>query len=98
MRMFAILFAAAALVVGGLQANAANTTTSAAPQRCRDAQGHFIRCPTSAATTTPQRCRNAQGRFIACPRTTTTPPPQRCRNAQGHFIACPATPAANAAH
>ena len=96
MRKFAILFAAAALLVGALEANATNTTNSASAPRCRDAQGHFIRCPTPAATTAPQRCRNAQGRFIACPRPPTTP--TRCRNAQGRFIACPTPSATNAAH
>jgi hypothetical protein len=91
--VFALLAAAAPSI-----ATTTNATNSAPAPRCRDAQGHFIRCPTPAATTTPARCRNAQGRFIRCPATPATSGGARCRNAQGQFIACPTPAATNTAH
>ena len=37
----------------------------AAPARCRDAKGHYAKCPVAAAK---KSCRDAKGRFIACAR------------------------------
>ena len=53
LRTFVI--AAAALMV-------ATTPALAAP--CRDAKGHFAKCPPKAATST--RCRDTKGKFMAC--------------------------------
>ena len=49
-----LLIAAAALMVA--------TPAVAAP--CRDAKGHFAKCP--PAKSTPVRCRDAKGKFMAC--------------------------------
>lgn len=40
------------------------TPAFAAP--CRDAKGHFIKCPTVQKTTTATRCRDAKGHFAKC--------------------------------
>jgi hypothetical protein len=41
-----------------------SAVTGAAPKVCRNAQGHFIKCPQHAAA--PARCRNGQGHFVKC--------------------------------
>jgi len=38
------------------------TSATAAP--CRDAKGHFVKCPTKAAA--PTKCRDAKGHFAKC--------------------------------
>jgi len=58
------------------QGNSA-ATAHPATQRCRDAHGHFTRCPPAAAHATGPsagvtrdshgRCHGANGRFVACP-------------------------------
>ena len=53
-----ITAATAALLVAGLSVPA-----DAAP--CRDAKGHFIKCPTPAAAK-GARCRDAKGHFAKC--------------------------------
>jgi hypothetical protein len=53
------VIAISALLAGSSVANAA-----AAPQRCRDAKGHFVKCAKHAAA--PARCRNGQGHFVKC--------------------------------
>jgi hypothetical protein len=39
------------------------SSASAAP--CRDAKGHFMKCP-PAAKAKPVRCKDAKGRFAKC--------------------------------
>jgi len=39
---------------------------SVAANRCRDAKGHFIKCPPKAATPVAKKCRGAGGKFVKC--------------------------------
>ena len=53
-----LLIAAAGLLIVGPSA-------SAAP--CRDAKGHFAKCPPAAAAKAkPVRCKDAKGKFAKC--------------------------------
>lgn len=52
-----------ALVSLSVAASASPTLAKAAP--CRDAKGHFAKCPPAAARKTTV-CRNAKGRFAKC--------------------------------
>jgi hypothetical protein len=67
---------------------AAGPGPAQAAQRCRDAQGHFVRCPPAPASNTA---------MVAPPITTPTlagpVPARRCQDARGHFASC-----ANAGH
>lgn len=47
-----------------LTAVALVATPSMAANRCRDAKGHFIKCPPPKVK--PVRCRNAKGHFVKC--------------------------------
>jgi hypothetical protein len=51
LRRFVIAMSALSLFVGA--------SASAAP--CRDAKGHFIKCPAK-----PTKCRDAKGHFVKC--------------------------------
>lgn len=71
--VLASLFAALVLSATGVPAAFAQThaptavpTLKAAPARCRDAKGHFAKCPTAAASA-KKTCRDPKGKFIACP-------------------------------
>jgi hypothetical protein len=69
------------LMIGTLMALTASLPANAATTRCRDAHGHFTRCPPAgaAAATHPAattagitrdrngRCHTAGGRFVRCP-------------------------------
>jgi uncharacterized protein DUF3761 len=87
---------AGALAVGLLSSGLASAQT------CRDAQGHYMKCPAATSTTTTAKTAS---------KTTTANPPkaapapsaaksERCRDASGHYVKCgaagatPATPAA----
>ena len=59
MKKFVIAMSALSLLAGSGAVSAA-----AAPKVCRNAQGHFIKCPQHAAA--PTRCRNGQGHFVKC--------------------------------
>jgi len=52
---FAFALAAVAMVA----------TPSMAANRCRDAKGHFIKCPPPKAAPA-KKCRDAKGRFAKC--------------------------------
>lgn len=72
--VLASLFAALVLTAAGVPATFAQTRGSAAapairtaPARCRDAKGHFAKCPTAAAPA-KKACRDPKGKFIACPK------------------------------
>lgn len=55
--------AALALAAGILGPGAASAAS------CRDAQGHFAKCPTTASTMAPakaQQCHDAKGKFVKC--------------------------------
>ncbi len=52
------LMTARALVAGLSTAGAASAAT-----QCRDAQGHFAKCPASAPA---KQCRDAKGHFTKC--------------------------------
>lgn len=60
MKIFVIAVSALSLVAGS-----SAVTAAAPPQRCRNGQGHFIKCPQHAAAA-PTRCRNGQGHFVKC--------------------------------
>lgn len=45
-------------------ASVAIVTTPAFAAPCRDAKGHFAKCPPAAAK--PIRCKNAKGQFAKC--------------------------------
>lgn len=52
-----------ALAAGVLGPGAASAAS------CRDAQGHFTKCPPTAATMAPakaQQCHDAKGKFVKC--------------------------------
>jgi len=55
MLRFAIALAAVALVA----------TPSVGANRCRDAKGHFIKCPPHKVAPT-KKCRGAGGKFVKC--------------------------------
>jgi hypothetical protein len=44
------------------------TPIAAMAAQCRDAKGHFIKCPPKAAPTAAKatKCRDAKGKFIKC--------------------------------
>jgi len=48
-----------------LAAVATLATPSLAANRCRDAKGHFIKCP-PAKPAAAGKCRNAKGHFVKC--------------------------------
>lgn len=48
-----------------LAAVATLATPSLAANRCRDAKGHFIKCP-PAKPAPAGKCRNAKGHFVKC--------------------------------
>jgi hypothetical protein len=52
------LIAALALAAGILGPGAASAAS------CRDAQGHFAKCP--AAAPAKERCHDAKGKFVKC--------------------------------
>ena len=54
--MFRMVFALAAIAMVASPVTAAN--------RCRDAKGHFAKCP--QAPKKPVRCKTANGRFAKC--------------------------------
>ena len=50
-----------------LAAVAMVASPSMAANRCRDAKGHFIKCPPpKAAASVAKRCRGAGGKFVKC--------------------------------
>jgi len=68
------------LMIGALMAFTIALPANAATTRCRDAHGHFTKCPAAgpAAATHPVatagitrdrngRCHGASGRFVRCP-------------------------------
>jgi hypothetical protein len=79
-----------------LAAAALPASGSAAANQCRDAQGHFVKCPTApaspAARATPAPHPSASS-HAATPQKGTT---QRCRNAKGQYAKC-GTPGAKPA-
>jgi len=52
----AIAFAAVALIA----------SPSLAANRCRDAKGHFIKCPPPKVAPVAKKCRGAGGKFVKC--------------------------------
>lgn len=61
---------------------------NAAP--CKDAKGHFVKCPPPAAAlpiTPPARPMTRPTPMAAAPHAAATV--QRCRDGKGHFIKCP---------
>lgn len=55
------LVAALALAAGILGPGVASAAS------CRDAQGHFAKCPTTAAAPAKgQQCHDAKGKFVKC--------------------------------
>ncbi len=71
--MRALIMGASALIIAFALAH---TSVEAKAAQCRDAKGHFTKCPASApATTAPtaaDRCRDAKGHFAKCTTTTTS--------------------------
>ena len=92
MNKLAIVIAAA---VGLALPGVANAAT-----QCRNAQGHFIKCPTPAASPSPRATPSAHPtpHATATPHAAATPhaspspratgTTQRCRNAKGQFTRC----------
>lgn len=58
--MRALVSALAAITAMGV----AGQTAAASPQ-CRDAKGHFTKCP-AAAPAKPAKCKDAKGRYAKC--------------------------------
>jgi hypothetical protein len=74
----ALFTACAALFVLGI-----GNPAHAQAQRCRDAQGHFAKCPAPAPKPAP-----APTRAPAAQATAANNNAARCRDAQGHFAKC----------
>jgi len=53
---FALALAAVAMVA----------TPTMAANRCRDAKGHFIKCPPVKKAAPAKKCRDAKGKFAKC--------------------------------
>lgn len=49
------------LALSALSLLAGSAPSFAAPPRCRDKSGKFIKCPAK-----PKQCRDAKGKFIKC--------------------------------
>ena len=49
-----------------LAATAMVASPSLAANRCRDAKGHFIKCPAPKAVPVVKKCRGAGGKFVKC--------------------------------
>jgi hypothetical protein len=60
MKKFVIALSALSLLAGS-----SAVTAAAAPQRCRDTKGHFVKCPQKVAAKA-QRCRDTKGHFAKC--------------------------------
>jgi hypothetical protein len=85
-----------AIVLAMLAAATLPASVNAAANQCRDAKGHFVKCPTApaspAAHATPAPHPSASP-HTATPQKGTT---QRCRNAKGQYAKC-GTPGAKPA-